>query len=1504
MNKKRFTQFFIAKALVVSLLLTLVGGEAFAAPGPRQRIAAANNYADSVVLYGFYADVEHANDAPASYWFHPSAELSMTQTSTGTLPQSLDDGSTLTYAVYGDGKVYAFYNKSDFDYATYSYTNTNTLKVYDATTLADTGNGGTFDSTLSLLTWGNGTYDPSTKKLYFYAWNADYDKIFYSLDPSTLEVTALSSNISQVPSFLATGLNGTIYGLNSWDNYALYSVNIANGSITKIGDTGIDLSNSAGGMSGAVDDGAGKLYVVGGDTHYDNHLYSVDLATGAGYKITDLPKTTKTVDGEEVATRAKLSYIYILPTEAKAPAVPTGISLNRDADDAKQGTLVFKVPTKTYDGTESLSGTLTATVTIDGNVTSTQVTPGSDYSKEVTLDNGQHLISVSVSNDAGASQERKFSVFAGKDMPGAPDSVVFAINEASRQATVTWKAPTKSLAGGTVDESKVGYRVIRMPQDTIVADNLKELSFTENLGDERQPYYYNVVSMQDGETGGSAKSNVIRTGSYYVPPFTDTFEQLSDFEAYTAQDADGDGVVWHYDQTFNTHTAAITSSTDDYLVTPVLKLNNKQAYRLYFRAGGSGQLRVYIGKNSTFNGTETLIGNYKLSSDFDQWSLHSTLPYYAKSFDVSSDGDYYIAFRRTGSGEANLTDIEIELDAVNAAPEAVGNLTVTAGAQGALNDTISFTAPTANRNGRALASISKIDIYDDVFEQTPVKTFDNPAPGAKLTFVHDNLAQGLHGYTVRAFSDEGRGAAASDSLYIGVDTPLPPSAFRAKMNGDQKASLSWNIASAIGVHDGYVDTTKVTYNVYRFDTDTRDFVTVASGLSALATTDDDFTLAENADQQSLRYYVEAVNATGTSERAIAYVTLGTPYEFPFSESFADGEAAHTPWTVFNVSGSYYDDGASWTVANRTAAVKAQDADGGMLSFSNLQPSELVAGIQSPRVEFSKNAALSFYIYHGNDLKSGELTLDVYASGDDADTVKVGSFDYNDGTTGWARHSVSLSAINGASTVQVLFVGKAKKTGTLYLDKVGIASIYNNDLAIESASIPARVVVGDTATISATVRNTGEQASSAFTVSLLRDNNVVESREFDGLSVNAAESTSFTIAPKLADAGTTYKYQVSVAATTDDNNVNDASDAVDLYVSGPKYPKVDSISGRVSGADVELSWEQPSNEMTDPITDSFEDYTAFIIDNIGDWKVYDADKYPTVYWSGATGDHAHEAMAWWVWNSEEAGFHHTETVKAHSGNQQLAAFSACGVDEYTYESIPYPNRNWLISPEVAPGSDVSFWVSDANAAYGPETFQFLYSSTDDNYRSFKLLGTGKVEVPGWIEFAYTLPDDAKFFAIMHNTKKNGQVLFLDDVTYTPLYGGTTELTLLGYNIYRDGELIDSLVQIPSFTDAHEATAAHAYQVSAVWNVGESMLSAVYANEVVSGIASVSGNTNGVRLSTDRNAIVIGAQNVKAAVYGVNGAQVFSGTVNGTERVSVRPGVYVVKVGIRSYRILVK
>lgn len=1501
MMKERFTQFFFsATTMLATALLSLTAVPANAATGTPHRIAAADTYADSVVLYGLYADVEHASEPQSTYWFHPSSAMTMTKVATGTLPQDLDDGSTLSYAIYGDGKYYAFYNKSDYDYTTWTSVNTNTLKVFDANTLEDTGAGGTISSDISFLVWGNGTYDPSSKKLYFYAWNADYDKVFYSLDPSTLELKALSSAMSRVPSFVAAGLGGKLYGLNSWDNYALYSVDITNGAITKIGDTGLNLANQD--MSGAVDAQGNKLYVAATDTHYDNHFYSIDLATGATYKIADLPKTTEEVDGEQVATRAKLNYIYILPTEAKAPAAPTGISLNRASDDAKEGTLTFTAPTKTFDGTETLSGDLIAEVTIDGTTTTKTVAAGADYSQDVTLSNGQHLISVSISNAAGKSQERRFTVFAGKDLPGAADSVKFTLNENTRQATVTWKAPTKSSTGGTVDESTISYRVIRMPQDTVVSDNQKELTFTENLGNERRPYYYNIVSMQGNEAGDTAKSNTIRTGSYYVPPFKDTFDQLSDFEAYSVQDANGDGIIWHYDQTFNTHTAAISSTGDDYLITPMLKLNNKQAYRLYFKAGGSGQLRVYIGRNSTFTGNETLIGNYKLSSDFNEYSLHATLPYYAKSFNVDNDGDYYIAFRRTGSGDANICDIEVEPDAVNASPAAVGGLTLAAGKAGALNDTITFTAPTATCNGSALNSISKIEIYEDVFEKTPVKTFDNPAPGAKLSFVHDGLKQGMHGYTVRAFNADGRGAVASDSIYVGVDTPLSPKPFRAKMNDELHAVLTWDAVAAQGVHGGYVDTAKVTYNVYRFDEDSREYTSVVKGLTGLTTTDNNFELPENAGQKSVRYEVEAVNATGTGDRSQAYVTLGLPYEFPYEESFPEGEAVQEPWTVFNVSGNYYDDGSSWTVTGRTASVEAQDNDGGLLSFSNLSSDKLVAGIQSPRIEFENDAELSFYLYHGNDLKAGDMTLDVYASGDDADTVKVGSFDYNDGTKGWARHSVSLSAVNGASSVQVIFMGTAKKAGTLYLDKVGISKIYNNDLAVESAIIPVRVTSGDTATVSTTIRNTGKTDAGAFTVSLLRDGNAIGSKSFDGLAVNEAQSASFTLTPKLVDAGRTYKYQISIAYDTDDNADNNTSALTNLYVAGPGYPKVDSLSGSNSGKDVVLSWNDPTDQMIQPVTDSFEDYDEFIIDGIGNWKVYDADKYPTVYWSGAQGDNAHDPMAWWVWNSADAGFHHTESVKAHSGNQQLAAFSACGIDEYTYEAIPYPNKNWLISPAVVPGTDVSFWVSEANAAYGPETFQFLYSTTNDNYRSFKVLGSGKVVKPGWIEYAFTLPKDAKYFAILHNTKKNGQVMFLDDVTYTPADGTAITLEFKGYNIYRDGELIDSLVQEPTYTDAGEATSQHTYQVSTVWNVGESMASDVYTNDIASGIAAIS--NDGMSLKTANGAIILNGDIANAAVYTVGGAQVFRGSISGSKALTVAPGIYIVKAGNRSYKIIVK
>ena len=105
--------------------------------------------------------------------------------------------------------------------------------------------------------------------------------------------------------------------------------------------------------------------------------------------------------------------------------------------------------------------------------------------------------------------------------------------------------------------------------------------------------------------------------------------------------------------------------------------------------------------------------------------------------------------------------------------------------------------------------------------------------------------------------------------------------------------------------------------------------------------------------------------------------------------------------------------------------------------------------------------------------------------------------------------------------------------------------------------------------------------------------------------------------------------------------------------------------------------------------------------------------------------------------------------------------------------------------------------------------------------------------------------------------------LDDLTCTPLAGSTTELTLEGYNVYRDNELIAAKVNGTSYDDKDAAKGEHVYNVTAAWKEGESNYSnAAKASSTGLGVDDV---TTGVNVRTVSGAILInGAEGLEVEV----------------------------------------
>lgn len=329
-----------------------------------------------------------------------------------------------------------------------------------------------------------------------------------------------------------------------------------------------------------------------------------------------------------------------------------------------------------------------------------------------------------------------------------------------------------------------------------------------------------------------------------------------------------------------------------------------------------------------------------------------------------------------------------------------------------------------------------------------------------------------------------------------------------------------------------------------------------------------------------------------------------------------------------------------------------------------------------------------------------------------------------------------------------------------------------------------------------------------------------------------------------------------------------------------------------------------------VTERFETYQAFAISGYGDWKTVDADGAKTIRMtldviSGPLEyEHAGEPMAFQVFNSYLAGIPFA-SWDPHSGQQMLVAFKS-STPEGSDKTIN--NDDWLISPELnGEAQTISFYAKTGmNAPYVPEKFQVLYSATTPTVEAFTQVGeTYAIDnVRDWKEIKAELPEGAKYFAI-RCVSEDKFALLIDDITYIPAGAVAEELSLQGYNIYRNGQRMnDEPVPESVWTDNSTAEGeTYIYRVTALYDKGESL----YSNELTLTNTAITDATaaDEVTIRTSAGYITIeGAQGLQVAVYSMDGRCLLNESGRAAMRIAARAGYYVVKTGDRSTTVFVK
>lgn len=251
------------------------------------------------------------------------------------------------------------------------------------------------------------------------------------------------------------------------------------------------------------------------------------------------------------------------------------------------------------------------------------------------------------------------------------------------------------------------------------------------------------------------------------------------------------------------------------------------------------------------------------------------------------------------------------------------------------------------------------------------------------------------------------------------------------------------------------------------------------------------------------------------------------------------------------------------------------------------------------------------------------------------------------------------------------------------------------------------------------------------------------------------------------------------------------------------PEITSL--QVTGLNsAKLEW----NVLTDRhFKDGFESYTDFAISNIGDYKL--GGQKSKGSFGGVTWENMYEDQAYIVFNPSATtpSLNNELYFGTHSGSKMLCSFFTIRNDDWLAHAVDGGGtlKFWACGPQVG-GSD-------------PERFVVSYSSTDDNFGNFIALGDYIETTEEWKEYAFELPEQARYFAI-HCVSDDASVFKVDDLSYT-LNHGAKIAQAKEFEVYLDGAKLATLpATVSSYVFENMVDGAHTLGLKAVYAQGVS------------------------------------------------------------------------------------
>lgn len=1347
------------------------------------------------------------------------------------------------------------------------------------------------DAMIPMIAWSVDR-DPTTGEVYgfFYAddgasmvWGkADYE--------SGIRTAIKSYSFDDVCEYLCCTSAGQFYGIN--EDGDIVAINKATGEMEAL-DSYLFYNENAGSACYDYRDNAMIVSHVDGST---GSLISVDL---------------ETMDCTQLATfpTAQIYNLFVMKPVAddKAPQAP------EFTVSAPEGTMtidyVITLPTTLMDASP-LTGAVDWEITVNGEVKfEGRNSAGTTIRGQLTLEeSGMTEFVATASNAVGKSPATKVSIFVGKGLPSNPTNVKAAYADGSM--TITWSPITASTDGGYLNSADVRYEVFDISNPDADPVSLgadidgDSYTFAMTAPERRSKFTYAVKGVYAGNETELIPSNFVLLGAYDVPfetifktgtasTMTTTFVDYG-YTIFDGKVAAGytKGLTWTSRIKGATYTYNKEMQADDWLFTPELYLEGGKVYEFTCMAHCSStsypeRLEVKAGMGAN---VEAMTIPVIASTDIKALVAAPVTLSGLILVPEGASGSYNVGLHAISDPNMNqLTVTELHVsDAMEAgAPKVCTSVAVTPNTTGLLKATLRWTTPKLTVDGSNLSG----NVIVDVYRNGELIASQESTTGKVNTYIDDQIpVRGNYEYKFKCRQGEAVGPAVTISKYIGpypAQTPTSVEMYETYRPGT--VTLTWTPVTK-DIQGTAIPAGCASYMVYGVDNE--GYLYPVLDENTTATTATFKALPDGKKQNFVVFVVHAFNRDAECEGHCTtdFRCIGTPYDLPVRYSNSSDLNKY----LLGVSAG----GAQWGLYNAEKLnIVAQDGDNQIFGAKGQYIND-TGDFMTGKISLCDTDApeLDFYTYK---LASADNNyIEVYVKSYGVEEL-VATVDHTDMKPySWTKVRVDLTKYAGRD-VEIRLRAFTKSYVYTFIDNLQVLQTPDSDLAITSIEAPATVQAEKEFNVKATIHNYGRLASEGYMVHLYRNGDLVETRELSDLPREEDINVFFPqVISYFDDIDSEAIYSVEVEVDFDADQANNISEEVVVKRPYSSLPAVVDLDGEVTEEGNKLTWsvyEMPVL-VGELHTEDFESGEEFAHEFEG-WTFLDIDGQPVGHLGGSDfvpGITPSESFAsFFVFNASNSRFAGKAAYEACSGDKYLASI---------HRDDEGMSDDWAISPRLDGSDQTISLMAKSMRANWPESFEIWYSLDDsvDPEDFAKLEGFETAVCPEeWTRYEAKLPEGARRFAV-RCVSEGGIMFFLDDISYIP-DPYVNEMTLVGYNVYRNGKLIStSILPEGSFLDENTTAGSHTYHVNAVYSAGASELS----NELTlerSGIEAVTGSD--VKVGVEgRTIVVANVDGLSIFLYSTDGK--LQGRAIGAMRQDVLPGIYLLKVGNRSFKVLVK